>query len=59
MRAVEVDALDHFAWVASLVSPFAEALLVQHSHVRGRIGVPDLDSERVKQRLLGGQPADS
>ncbi len=59
VRAVEVDALDHFAWVASLVSPFAEALLVQHSHVRGRIGVPDLDSERVKQRLLGDQSADS
>ncbi|MDO5094023.1 MAG: hypothetical protein Q4D79_11525 [Propionibacteriaceae bacterium] len=59
VRAVEVDALGSFDWVASLVSPFAEALLVQYSHVRGRIGVPDLDSELVRQRLLDGQSTDS
>lgn len=53
VKAVEVNALDDFAWVASLVSPFAEALLVQHSHLRGRVGVPEIDSLRVKQRLLG------
>lgn len=58
VRAIDVETLVNFAWVASLVSPFAEALLVQHSHVRGRIGVPDLDSESVKQRLLSGHPAD-
>ncbi|WP_426725270.1 hypothetical protein [Curtobacterium flaccumfaciens] len=40
--------------VASLTSPFAESLLIQHSHHRGRIGVPDLDSELIKQRLLDG-----
>lgn len=37
--------------VASLTSPFAEALLVQHSHHRGRIGVPDLNLNLLKERL--------
>lgn len=59
VKTVKVDALDDFNWVASLVSPFAEALLVQYSHVRGRIGVPDLDSGLIKQRLLNDQSADS
>lgn len=36
---------------ASLSSPFAEALLVQHSHHRGRIGIPDLDCDFVRRRL--------
>lgn len=46
--------LSGYVPIASLTSPFAESLLIQHSHHRGRIGVPDLDSELVKQRLLGG-----
>lgn len=55
VRAVTAEALDVMSPVASLVSPFSEGLLVQHSQYRGRIGVPDLDSNRVKQRLSGGQ----
>ncbi len=43
--------LDDFTWIASLASPFAEALLVQYSHIRGRIGVPDLDTDSIQQRL--------
>lgn len=52
VKSVPVKDLDDENAVASLVSPFAEALLVQHSHFRGRIGVPDLDSELIKVRLI-------
>lgn len=58
VQAVTVEALDAMSPVASLVSPFSEGLLVQHSQYRGRIGVPDLDSDRLKQRLSRGQSAD-
>ncbi len=58
VRSVEVSDLSAFAPVASLVSPFAEALLIQYSQHRGRIGVPDLDSDLIKERLAGDrQPA--
>lgn len=53
VQAVAAQALDTMSPVASLVSPFSEGLLIQHSQYRGRIGVPDLDPERVKQRLSG------
>lgn len=52
VRAVDTKTLAAMEPVASLVSPFAEALLVQHSQFRGRIGVPDLDASLIKQRLL-------
>lgn len=55
VQAVTAEALDAMSPVASLVSPFSEALLVQNSQYRGRIGVPDLDSDRLKRRLLDGQ----
>lgn len=45
--------LDNYETVASLASPFVESLLTQHAHYRGRIGVPDLDLDAVKTRLLG------
>lgn len=51
VRSVTAETLEAMEAVASLVSPFSEALLVQHSHFRGRIGVPDLDAELIKQRL--------
>lgn len=51
VQAVTAGVLDSMRPVASLVSPFSEGLLIQHSQYRGRIGVPDLDSERVKKRL--------
>jgi hypothetical protein len=51
-RVVPTDKLSELDAVASLVSPFAEALLVQHSHFRGRIGVPDLNAALIRERLL-------
>ncbi|MGK3950955.1 hypothetical protein ACLKM7_01385 [Microbacterium sp. I2] len=55
VRSVTSDGLGAMEAVASLVSPFSEALLVQHSHFRGRIGVPDLDPELIKRRLESAQ----
>lgn len=52
VRAVPVARLAEYGPVASLSSPFAESLLVQHSHHRGRIGVPDLDGELIQKRLF-------
>lgn len=52
VRAVKCDDLTAFAPVASLAGPFSEAVLVQYSQFRGRIGVPDLDAEVIKKRLL-------
>lgn len=46
------ERLADYVSVASLSSPFAESLLAQHSHYRGRIGVPDLDAELIQQRLI-------
>ncbi|MFE3122886.1 hypothetical protein ACFXHD_05635 [Streptomyces hydrogenans] len=37
--------------VATLDSPFAEAMLTAHSHAVGRIGTPDLVFERLKEEL--------
>jgi hypothetical protein len=51
VRSVTADTLETMDPIASLVSPFSEALLIQHSHFRGRIGVPDLDAKIIKQRL--------
>ena len=51
VRSVKADTLEAMDPIASLVSPFSEALLIQHSQFRGRIGVPDLDAEIIKQRL--------
>lgn len=44
----ELDGLDR---VASLDSPFAEALVARFTHYFGRIGTPDLNVPRVKERL--------
>lgn len=57
VQSVPTDVLEAMEAVASLVSPFSEALLVQHSHFRGRIGVPDLDPELIKNRLESVQSA--
>lgn len=58
VRTVTVDELEPMEAVASLVSPFAEALLVQHSQFRGRIGVPDLNVGLVQARLLSRSTTD-
>ncbi|MET4098995.1 CheY-like chemotaxis protein [Agrococcus sp. UYP10] len=51
VQSVTAERLAAMDPIASLVSPFAEALLVQNSHFRGRIGVPDMDADLVKERL--------
>lgn len=52
VRSEAVDKFVGYEHIASLASPFAETLLVQHSHFRGRIGAPDIDMVSVKERLL-------
>ena len=59
MTGVEIGTLDQFTWVASLASPFAEALQVQYSQHHGRIGVPDLDPDIIKERLLSELQSDN
>ena len=54
--SVKTEELSAYRAVAALSSPFAEALLVQHSHYRGRIGVPDLNTAILKERFLAGSP---
>ncbi|MGD8195257.1 hypothetical protein ACEXQB_012280 [Herbiconiux sp. P18] len=51
VRSVRKGVLSGYSHVASLVSPYSEALLVQHSHFRGRVGVPDIDLALVKERI--------
>lgn len=58
VQSIAAGELDSLTPIASLVSPFAEALLIQHSHYRGRIGVPDLDLELTKQRLVADRTGD-
>ena len=50
-QTIPVAELAHFTRVASLISPYSEAILAKHSHFRGRIGIPDLNSASVKRRL--------
>lgn len=56
-QSVPVDELGHFKRMASLVSPYSEALLAKYSHFRGRIGTPDLNSASVKERLTAAASA--
>ncbi|NTW39232.1 MAG: hypothetical protein HGA44_04970 [Cellulomonadaceae bacterium] len=59
LRSITFGELARFEAVASLATPYAEALLVQHSHYAGRIGIPDLDSDLVRTRLLARLASDS
>lgn len=49
--AEEIGKSKEFVRIASLASPFAEALVVQHSQYFGRVGVPDFDCESVIESL--------
>lgn len=46
-----IDRSKEFVRIASLASPFAEALVVQHSQYFGRVGVPDFDCASVINSL--------
>jgi CheY-like chemotaxis protein len=52
VRSIEFEDLSTFRVVASLSSPFAESLLAQNSHYAGRVGVPDLEANATRERLL-------
>lgn len=56
-QSVLVNELEKFKRVASLVSPYCEALLVKYGHFRGRIGTPDLNSASVRKRLTAAVSA--
>lgn len=47
----DIDRSKEFVRIASLASPFAEALVVQHSQYFGRVGVPDFDCASVINSL--------
>lgn|GEM_PF-5664342 len=55
----DFDQSKKFVRIASLASPFAEALVVQHSQYFGRVGVPDFDCESVIKSLDDNVYADS
>lgn len=55
----DFDQSKKFVRIASLASPFAEALVVQHSQYFGRVGVPDFDCESVIKALDDNVDADS
>lgn len=50
-QSIPIADLESFARVALLVTPYSEALLTKHSHFRGRIGTPDLNASKAKERL--------
>jgi CheY-like chemotaxis protein len=54
VASIKFEELSNFDAVASLAPPFAEALISQYSHYVGRIGVPDLNSDAVRDRLSAG-----
>lgn len=54
----DFDRSKEFVRIASLASPFAEALVVQHSQYFGRVGVPDFDCESVIKSLDDNVDAD-
>jgi CheY-like chemotaxis protein len=51
LRAVSPDAVKQLETVASLDSPFAEAVLARFSRYFGRLGTPDVDKNVVINRL--------
>ena len=57
--AEEIGQSKEFVRIASLASPFAEALVVQHSQYFGRVGVPDFDCESVIESLDDNGDVDS
>ena len=57
-QSIPIGDLDGFTRIASLVSPYCDALLAKYSHFRGRIGTPDLNSADVRSRLTARETTD-
>lgn len=51
LRAVSLESINDLEVVASLDSPFAEAVLARFARYFGRIGAPDIDKDVVLNRL--------
>ena len=51
VTSISCEELEHCRKIASLDSPFAEALSYQFNRYIGRVGVPDLDIDGVLRRL--------
>lgn len=51
VRTWRLGEIEQLKRIASLTSPYSEALLVRHSHFRGRVGVPDLVEDQVRASL--------
>lgn len=49
--AVSQEDLNSAEPIATLASPFAEALITRYSHFRGRIGMPDLNKSLLQERI--------
>lgn len=56
LRTVTPEELDVMDRVASLVSPFAEAMVSRFTRYFGRVGTDDLDVDTIMNRLRGGAP---
>lgn len=51
VQSTPLDEVRAWTRVATLDSPFAEAILTSHGHTVARIGTPDIDLENIKQSL--------
>ncbi|MGW8778729.1 hypothetical protein ACWGNM_11675 [Streptomyces sp. NPDC055796] len=51
VQSVSLAEVRSWTRVATLDSPFAEAMLTSHGHTVARIGTPDIDFENIKQSL--------
>lgn len=51
LRSIDVDSLKNFEAIATLDSPFAEAMLARFSRYFARVGTPDIDKQLVIKRL--------
>lgn len=59
LRSVPAESLHQFEPIATLDSPFAEAVLASFSRYFGRLGTPDLDTQIVLNRLQAAQAQNS
>lgn len=57
LRSVPVETLNTFEPIATLDSPYAEALLARFARYFGRLGTPDVDENVVLNRLQAGLAA--
>jgi CheY-like chemotaxis protein len=59
LRSITTNELSEMERVASLVSPFAEAVVSRFTRYFGRVGTDDLDVDAIMARLKNAGPADA